>query len=602
MTSFICLIYLSSVLLLFSNHGASAGSLFPIPQRRSVDDATLQSCLVTAGLTTITPALSDPHEYYLLSQSDNLVFHYNPSAIVLAKVTADVQDAVNCAARSNIAVAARSGGHSFGGYGSGGMDGSLIIDLSNMNRTFSDPGRGTAEVQPGARLGDVAKDLYRQQNGQRGMPHGTCPTVGTGGHALCGGFGPMSRKWGMAMDQLIEADVVLADGSMVTASDNENPELFWGLKGSGSFFGIVTRFLFRTQDASAPTTFFEYEWGENLGSPNMVIQLVLALQTFAQTPTFPDEMGFHIQFSSPPRSHAKKANAAIHISMRGAYLGPKRDFERVMQPLWSLFSKRMIPMPLARIEKQDSYIAQIEDWDDFGEPGEKLDTLTERTRHNNFVVKTLLTVDHTKGFTESSLEDFFHYLWKTGRQADRNDVDSLGRTSFWAWNIYFELFGGPSAAYRNEEVARTSSFAHRDGMWLIQLSVGTLPEQTLSRKSRKYLNKLYVKMQGALRAAGMQQASYSCYTDPDLKEEEWRPFYYGDSITRLERLKAQVDPKNLFRNPQTLGNKEQIQNRFRGNNIDPYNEFAESHGHVHPSPRGDIEERSLYHHSPHPLP
>lgn len=90
-----------------------------------------------------------------------------------------------------------------------------------------DSSTGIASIDTGLRLGDIALALNAAEGGSRALPHGTCPTVGIGGHAGHGGFGYTSRMWGLSLDTIVKMDVALADGSLVTASKDENPDLFW---------------------------------------------------------------------------------------------------------------------------------------------------------------------------------------------------------------------------------------------------------------------------------------------------------------------------------------------------------------------------------------
>src|SRR5690606_1629610 len=141
-------------------------------------------------------------------------------------------------------VQARSGGHSYAAFGLGGKDGSMVIDLEAFQSvTLQRNGtKVSARVGAGIRLGNLATKLF--ELGGRAIPHGTCPGVGVGGHALHGGFGPTSRNWGLTVDVIEKVEGVTADGKSFTASLAQNSDLFWALRGAGASFAIVTHFTF----------------------------------------------------------------------------------------------------------------------------------------------------------------------------------------------------------------------------------------------------------------------------------------------------------------------------------------------------------------------
>ena len=170
----------------------------------------------------------------------NAMIDKKPSAIAMCVDAADVQTCVNFARDNDIPLAICSGGHNAGGLGS--VDGGLVINLSKMRGIRVDPKTKTVRVQAGCRWGDV--DHATHPYGLA-VPAGIISTTGCGGLTLGGGLGHLTRKYGLTIDNLLEADVVLADGSMVVASADENPDLFWALRGGGGNFGVVTSFLFR---------------------------------------------------------------------------------------------------------------------------------------------------------------------------------------------------------------------------------------------------------------------------------------------------------------------------------------------------------------------
>ncbi|CDR88947.1 related to 6-hydroxy-D-nicotine oxidase [Sporisorium scitamineum] len=532
-------------------------------QPRTIATTRLQRCLGQAGIEVVAADVSTAEVYFQASASDNVIFHYNPTLIAYPTSARLVQQAVTCVSEhSDAPIAARSGGHSFAGFGSGGMDGSVVIDLGRLNSVVSHPQSGTVEVGPGARLGDVVKGLWHQGNGRRAMSTGTCPGVGVGGLSLCGGFGPMSRKWGLTTDNILGADLVLANGSMVTVSETQHPELLWAVRGSGSFFGIVTRFLFQSHDASAPVISFEYRWTPSIDSIDKTIAVILAVQAFSSQRDLSNDLGLHIQLRKPSQSDPQPSrNRPISIEVKGIYLGPVADWDKLQSLLKEELSSYSAPQPDVEKVTLCTYLELMEEWDDFGKGEHKLDTEAIHKQHNNFVTKSSLTLERNKGFDKQALRPLFQYLWDTSLTAGQ-DVDlPNGKHVFWAWNIYFELFGGGSPAHAQPKAKELSSFPHRDGLWLIQVAVGTVAYMDLAHSGHVYARELDDRVNRAIQTAGLGRGGYSCYVDPELKQDEWKRLYYGSSIPRLEDIKMQVDPDNLFRNPQTLGNRKEIQAR-----------------------------------------
>jgi hypothetical protein len=162
-----------------------------------------------------------------------------PAFIAQCVDVADVIAAVNFGRDAGLPIAVRGGTHS--GPGLGTVDDGLVIDLGRMRGTRADPTRRTVRVQGGCRWGDV--DHATHPFGLA-TPSGFVSTTGVGGLTLGGGIGYLSRRFGLTIDNLIGADVVLADGRFVTASATENPDLFWALRGGGGNFGVVTSFEF----------------------------------------------------------------------------------------------------------------------------------------------------------------------------------------------------------------------------------------------------------------------------------------------------------------------------------------------------------------------
>jgi FAD/FMN-containing dehydrogenase len=164
----------------------------------------------------------------------------HPRLIARCVDTADVIAAVNLARESGTLLAVRGGGHNAGGLGV--WDDALVVDLSAMRSVHVDPAGGIVRVEGGATWGDV--DHATHPFGLA-VPSGFISTTGVGGLTLGGGLGYLTRQYGFTVDSLLSADVVLADGTFVTASNDEHPDLFWAIRGGGGNFGAVTSFQFR---------------------------------------------------------------------------------------------------------------------------------------------------------------------------------------------------------------------------------------------------------------------------------------------------------------------------------------------------------------------
>ena len=170
----------------------------------------------------------------------NLARQGTPLAIVQAADAGDVATAIGFAARNDIEIAVRSGGHSLSGHSTG--DDVFVIDTRGMRGLHVDLGEGIAWAGAGLTAGEVTVALA-----EHGMavPFGDTATVGIAGLTLGGGIGWLARKHGLAIDSLVAVDIVTPDGEVRMASETEHPDLFWALRGGGGNFGVVTRFCYR---------------------------------------------------------------------------------------------------------------------------------------------------------------------------------------------------------------------------------------------------------------------------------------------------------------------------------------------------------------------
>ena len=246
-----------------------------------------------------------------------------PALIVRCTGTADVVAAVKFARSSGLLVAVRGGGHNVAGNAVN--DGGLVIDLSQMKGIQVDPVKRTARAQAGVNWGDL--DRETQLHGLV-TPGGEVSMTGIAGYTLTGGMGLLQRKWGLACDNLLSAEVVTADGEVLQANVVEHPDLYWALRGGGGNFGIVTWFEFGLYplgpEVYTATVLYPFE-----DAP----AILRAWRDF--TEQAPDEVTSEALFwSMPPFPDLPEdLHGAPIIVLAGMYAGPTEDGERALEPL-----------------------------------------------------------------------------------------------------------------------------------------------------------------------------------------------------------------------------------------------------------------------------
>ncbi len=252
----------------------------------------------------------------------NAMIDKRPRLIARCADVADVISAVNFARENDLLLAIRGGGHN--GAGLGICDDGLVIDLSHMKDVRVDPGKRTARVGGGCVWGDV--DHATHAFGLA-TPSGIISTTGVGGLTLGGGLGHLTRKHGLSIDNLLEVDVVLADGTFVTASEEKNEDLFWAVRGGGGNFGVVTSFLFNLHPISTIVggpTLWELEqapevmrwYRDFIANAPEDLNGFFAFLTVPPGPPFPEEL------------HLKKMCGVVWC-----YTGPEEEADEVFAPV-----------------------------------------------------------------------------------------------------------------------------------------------------------------------------------------------------------------------------------------------------------------------------
>ncbi|UCH65262.1 MAG: FAD-binding oxidoreductase [Ignavibacterium sp.] len=247
-----------------------------------------------------------------------------PALFAYCENVADVITAVNVGRENNMLISVRGGGHNAGGLGI--ADDALVIDLFRIRYVRVDPKSQTVRVGGGSKWGDVDHAAFPFG---LAVPAGIISTTGVAGLALGGGVGYLSRKYGLTIDNILEVDMVLADGSFVTANKDENADLYWAVRGGGGNFGIITSFLFKGNpihtNYSGPTLWHIDKSEEILKwyrefivkQPDDVYGFFAFLTV--PGPPFPEEL------------HGKKMCGVVWN-----YTGPEKDFEKAFKPVRDL--------------------------------------------------------------------------------------------------------------------------------------------------------------------------------------------------------------------------------------------------------------------------
>lgn len=288
---------------------------------------SVRGTVVTAG----DPAYDDARTVM------NAMIDKRPRAVLRTANAGDVIAAVGFARDNNLDLAVRGGGHSVPGFGT--VEDGVVVDLSAMRGVRVDPVRRTARVEGGATWGDLNAATYPFGLATTG---GIISTTGVGGLTLGGGIGHLARGLGLSSDNLLSADVVTADGRLLVASEDENSDLFWALRGGGGNFGVVTSFEFKlspVKDVYGGPMFFELEHGTEL----LRFYREFIKDAPEQLGLFP---GFHL---APPLPFIPvERHGHPFLLMVACWSGPLEEGEQVLKPLKDVapvFAEHVGPMP-----------------------------------------------------------------------------------------------------------------------------------------------------------------------------------------------------------------------------------------------------------------
>jgi len=387
------------------------------------------------------------------------------------------------------------------GYiGLGGADGAIVVDMKNFRNFSIDPVTQVATIGAGTPLKEVTHRLHNA--GRRAMAHGTCPSIGLGGHATIGGQGPTSRMWGMALDHVLEVEVVLANSTIICASATEYPEVLFAVKGAGASFGIVTEFKVRTEPE--PDSAVEYSYTYHLGDAASTANLFKGWQSMISDPNLSRKFASVFTVS----------HGAIVIS--GTYFGSKAEFDA-----FELEHRFPGSTSSSTVEFTD-WLGLVSHW---GEDA-FLQLITDIPA--SFYSKSL-SFSPQNLIPASGIDNFFQYLM----------AQPSGTPT---WFVIFNLAGGSINDVRTDATA----YAHRNALYWMQsyaVTVGRVSQTTID-----FLDGINNLIQTS--SPGVGSGAYAGYVDPLLPEGQLA--YWGSNLARLQQIKAIIDPGDVFHNPQSV--------------------------------------------------
>ncbi len=404
-----------------------------------------------------------------------------PRGIALCERSEDVSVCLVWARKYGIPLVARSGGHSYGGYST---TPGLMVDVSLMNGVSYDARTRLLKTGGGARN----KHVFAAGNRHNvSITHGRCFEVGVAGLTLGGGIGFDMRMNGYTCDRLVETEVVLASGEVITCNERVHADLFWACRGGGGGnFGIHTSFVFETFE-TGNITVFQFAWNRNIEGLLRVSQRVIA--------SAPDTLGLKLSVTT-------EGSGSLKLAIMGSFAGSQGQLMEILQP----FINVEAPQSMTMAEKP--YWQGQEDISEEGLP----EYAHERSR---FI----------KGYLDgNAIETILYYLrsWP-------------GTSEAVTWKFF--LLGGAIDRKRPDEMA----MVHRGYTMLssIDLEWSEADSSTTIALNERWLDRFHKDM--------MPFTSAHCYQNfIDPHEDDYLNAYYGSNLERLRAVKRKYDPDNVF--------------------------------------------------------
>jgi FAD/FMN-containing dehydrogenase len=418
----------------------------------------------------------------------NAMIDRHPGAVIRCRGTVDIMRAVAFAREHDILVAVRAGGHNIAGNAV--CEGGLLLDLSLMRGVRIDPVRRIARVEPGATLADFDGEA---QGFGLATPLGINSTTGVAGLTLGGGFGWLSRKLGLTIDNLISADVVTADGKLVQASTTENPDLFWALRGGGGNFGVVSSFEFLLHPVGPMVLS-----GLIVHPFDRARELLAGYRQVAASAS--DELTQWVVLRKAPPLPFLPAD--VHgkeiVVFAVCYVGDERNGNRALEPL------RALGEPIAEVIGMQPFTAWQRTFDPLLTPGA------------------------------------YNY-WKSHNFAELSDglLDILVRQVARLPTEECEIFIGQLGGAAGRVPADATAYPHRSANFAMNVHT-RWRESADQQSSIEWARKLFAET--AAHATGGVYVNFMPEDETDRVSSA-----YGPNYSRLVALKSKYDPGNLFR-------------------------------------------------------
>jgi FAD/FMN-containing dehydrogenase len=455
----------------------------------------IQGSVVAAG----SPAYAQARLVY-----DTRFDGVKPMAVVYCETPTDVAKTIAWGRKYGIRIAARSGGHSYGGYST---TTGVILDVTRMSKISVNATARSAFVGAGARLIDVYAGLW-----EHGMtiPAGSCPTVGVAGLTLGGGVGFASRQLGTTSDNVTQVRLVTADGKLRVCSAREHEDLFWACRGGGGGnFGVATGFQFRLSAVGTVTTFLvSWPWSQ-------AAEVVQAWQQWA--PHAPDALFSVCRLTTG-------GGPQPQVGVVGQYMGARAGLQPLLDRLTSVGS----PSRVAVSER--SYFDAVKMWAGCTGTVEECHLPPEgNLSRSAFKAKSDYAL---RPLSRAAVATILHWI----EQRNSSSVAGSGV-------LLLDSYGGAI----NRVPAAATAFAHRDALFSFQYGSfwPQIASASVVNANLAWISGFYAAMRPFV--SGF---AYLNYIDPALKT--WQKAYYGSNLKRLVAVKKAVDPANVFRFPQSI--------------------------------------------------